>query len=240
MWDWASITLLIGSYFLGGIPLQYLLGRLKGVDLGNEYDKHISLFRKVGPALGVVGVVGDIAKGIVPVVIANLLGWDTTVAALAGLAVLVGQMWPVYNKFDGEKGNTTGIGTALALAPRASSVMITIIAAGAFIRTIPRLLSKEQSTSEKLKFGGPPSNSLPIGMAIGFAMFPVATTSWLGTWFAHPLSTTLVATTMFVLVMLRRATANVRKDFKSGGSKIKIILNRLLLDRGFWDKPKEQ
>ena len=95
MWNWASILLVIGSYFLGGIPLQYLLGRLKGVDLRNEYDMHIGLFRKVGPALGLIGVIGDIAKGIVPVLIANLMGWDALVAGLAGLAVLIGQMWSV-------------------------------------------------------------------------------------------------------------------------------------------------
>jgi glycerol-3-phosphate acyltransferase PlsY len=240
MWDWASITLVIGSYFLGGIPLQYLLGRLKGVDLRNEYDMHIGLFRKVGPALGLIGIIGDIAKGIVPVLIANLMGWNTLVAALAGLAVLIGQMWSLYNKFDGEKGNTTGIGMALALAPRAAAVMVTCIAVGALIRTLPRLLSKKQSTSEKLRFGGPPSNSLPIGMFIGFAIFPIATTSWFSTWFSHPLSTTLIGIAMFVLIMLRRATSDVRKDFKSGGSKVKIVLTRLLLDRGFWEKPQQQ
>ena len=240
MWTWASILLVVVSYFLGAIPLQYLLGRLKGVDLGSEYDMHISLFRKVGPAVGVIGVIGDITKGILPVLIANLLGWDTLVAALAGLAALIGQMWPVYNKFDGEKGNTTGIGMALILAPRACAVMVTCMAIGAFIRTAPRLLSKKQSTSEKLRFGGPPSNSLPIGMVIGFAIFPIATTSWFSTWFAHPLSTTLIASAMFTLVMLRRATADVREDFKSRGSRTKIVLNRLLLDRGFWHKPKEK
>jgi len=240
MWDWASITLVVGSYFLGGIPIQYFLGRLKGVDLGNEYDMHISLFRKVGPAVGVIGVVGDIAKGVIPVIIANLLGWDTLVAALAGLAALTGQMWSIYNKFNGEKGNTTGVGMAWALAPRAFAVTATCMAIGISIRTIPRLFSKKQSTSEKMRFGGPPSNSGPIGMFIGFAIFPIATTSWFGTWFAHPLSTTLIGVGMFVLIMLRRATTNVRKDFKSGGSKTKIVLNRLLLDRGFWDKPKEQ
>jgi glycerol-3-phosphate acyltransferase PlsY len=240
MWNWASILLVIGSYLLGGIPLQYLLGRLKGVDLRNEYDMHIGLFRKVGPALGIIGVIGDIAKGIVPVLVANQMGWDTLVAALAGLAALIGQMWPINNRFNGEKGNTTGIGMSLALAPRSSAVMITCIAVGAFVRTIPRLLSKNQSTSEKLRFGGPPSNSLPIGMVIGFAVFPIETTSWFSTWFAHPLSTTLVGTAMFVLVMLRRATSDIRKDFKSGGSKVKIVLNRLLLDRGFWEKPQQQ
>jgi len=240
MWNWASILLVIGSYLLGGIPLQYLLGRIKGVDLRNEYDMHIGLFRKVGPALGIIGVIGDIAKGIVPVLVANQMGWDTLVAALAGLAAIIGQMWPIYNRFNGEKGNTTGIGMSLALAPRASAVMVTCMAIGAFIRTIPRLLSKNQSTSEKLRFGGPPSNSLPIGMVIGFAVFPIATTSWFSTWFAHPLSTTLVGTAMFVLVMLRRATSDIRKDFKSGGSKAKIVLNRLLLDRGFWEKPQQQ
>jgi glycerol-3-phosphate acyltransferase PlsY len=242
MWNWASILLVIGSYFLGGIPLQYLLGRLKGVDLRNEYDMHIGLFRKVGPALGLIGVIGDIAKGIVPVLIANLMGWDALVAGLAGLAVLIGQMWSVYNKFDGEKGNTTGIGMSLALAPRAAAVMVTCIAVGAFIRTIPRLLSKSQSTSEKLRFGGPPSNSLPIGMFVGFAMFPIATTAWFSTWFANQLSlpTTFVGVAMFVLIMLRRATSDIRKDFKSGGSKVKIVFTRLLLDRGSWEKPEQQ
>lgn len=240
MWNWASILLVVGSYFLGGIPIQYYLGRLRGVDLKGEYDMHISLFRKVGPAVGVLGVVVDMAKGAIPVLVANLLGWDVLVAALAGLAALIGQMWSIYNKFDGEKGNTTGIGMAVALAPRAAAVMVTFIAIGAFIRTIPRLLKKDQTNSERLRFGGPPSNSLPIGMVIGFAMFPIATTSAFSTWFAHPLSTTLVAMGMFLLVMLRRATANVREDFKSGHSKVKIVLNRLLLDRGFWDTKQEQ
>jgi glycerol-3-phosphate acyltransferase PlsY len=240
MWNWANILLVVGSYFLGGLPIQYYLGRLRGVDLKGEYDMHISLFRKVGPAVGVLGVIVDMAKGAIPVLVANLMGWDVLVAALAGLAALIGQMWSIYNKFDGEKGNTTGIGMAVVLAPRAAAVMVTFIAIGAFIRTIPRLLKKDQTNSERLRFGGPPSNSLPIGMVIGFAMFPIATTSVFSTWFAHPLSTTLVATGMFLLVMLRRATANVREDFKSGHSKVKIVLNRLLLDRGFWDMKQEQ
>jgi hypothetical protein len=40
---------------------------------------------------------------------------------------------------------------------------------------------------------------------------------------------------LFVLIMIRRATANVRKDFRSGRSKLWIIITRMLLDRGFWD-----
>lgn len=242
MWSWASVTLVVGSYFLGGIPLQYLLGRLKKVDLRGEYDMHISLFRKVGPVLGAIGVIGDIAKGAIPVLVANLLGWHTTVAALAGLAALIGQMWSIYNKFDGEKGNTTGIGVAFALAPRAFTVMITCIAIGAFIRTIPRLLRRGRSTSKNLLLGGPPSNSLPIAMVIGFTMFPIATTSWFSTWFANPwsLSTTFVGVGMVLLILFRRATAGVRQDFETRRSKLKIVLNRLLLDRGFWDLEEGQ
>ena len=240
MWTWASILLIVVSYFLGGIPLQYLLAKLKGVNLSGEYDMHIALFRKVGPALGIIGAVGDITKGFIPIIIANLTGMNTVIAALAGLSVVTGQMWSIFNKFDGEKGNTTGIGMALALAPRGAAAMVIVIAIGAFTRTIPRLLKKGQTTRERLTFGGPPSNSLPIGMCIGFGLLPFVTTSLFSTWFGHPLATTLVATAMFVLVLLRRATADVKKDFSTGKSKTKIVLSRLLLDRSFYNVDPSQ
>ena len=230
---WANVILIIGAYLLGAIPLQYLLGRLKGFDLRDEYDLHISLWRKVGPAIGLIGILGDFAKGIIAVLVANLLGFEPLIVALTGLAAVIGQMWPVFFKFDEGKGNTTGIAMAGALVPRSTLIFLIPIIIGAAIRTAPRWLKKNQDLSQRLKFAGPASNSLPIGMAIGFAFIPLSTSSLFGTWFEQPIEITLIGVALFALIMIRRATAGVRADFKSGASKLSIVINRLLLDRGF-------
>ena len=62
MWD--ELVLLLGSYLLGAFPLLYLLGRFRGVDLRQEEDMHIGLWRKVGRVEGALGIGGDFAKGV--------------------------------------------------------------------------------------------------------------------------------------------------------------------------------
>lgn len=232
MW-WQITILLIAAYLLGGIPLQYLLGRLKGLDLRNEYDLHISLSRKAGPLFGFIGAFGDILKGIIVILAANLLNFSALVVSLAGLAAVTGQMWSVFSRFDGEKGNSIGVGVTAALAPRSFLIFAIPMATGALIRTIRRRQKNPQDSDRQSSLGEAPSNSLPIGMMIGFAMFPISTTALFGRWFQQPFEMTLVGAALFVLILIRRATAGIREDFKSGRNKLSIIVNRLVLDRGF-------
>ena len=96
------------------------------------------------------------------------LGFDLLVVTLAGVAVVSGQMWPIFAHFDGEKGNSTGLAMAGTLAPNPLCIALVPIVIGVTIRTVPRLLDGRQSLDERLKLGGPPSRSLPLGMAIGF------------------------------------------------------------------------
>ena len=67
MWD--DVLLIIGAYILSAIPVVYLLGRLRGFDLSKEEDMHISLWRKVGRREGFIGIMWDVVKGGVAVVI---------------------------------------------------------------------------------------------------------------------------------------------------------------------------
>ena len=134
----------------------------------------------------------------------------------------------MFLKFSGEKGNSTGIGMAAALSPLPFLYALIPMLVGSLVRTTPRLLDSTQSVDERLRLGGAPSLALPLGMLAGFAILPLS--SWL---LGRPLEITLVLVALFVLILIKRLTANIRKDLKGAGNKKSIILNRLLFDRGF-------
>ena len=224
----AGVALIVGSYLLGSVPLLYLLGRIRGVDLRREEDLHIALWRKVGRLEGILGIVGDLAKGVVPVLLGRALNLELSFIALGGLAAVIGQMWPVLFGFDGEKGNSTGGAMMIVLAPKAMLVALVPMLLGIVIRTAPRLLESGQSLNQWLRFSGPPSRCLPVGMALGFATLPAA--SW---WVGEPPEITLVCLALFLLIMLRRLTAGVGEDLRNSNNVVSILINRLLYDRSY-------
>src|SRR5512136_486262 len=134
-----NILWIIGAYLYGAVPVVYLIGRLRGVDLSQEEDMHISLWRKVGRIEGFFGILWDVVKGAIAVLVVDR-GLDLTdgVVAGVGVAVILGEMWPVFLKFRGEKSNTTGLGMAAALVFRAIPFILVPIVIGAGVRTIPR------------------------------------------------------------------------------------------------------
>jgi len=225
MWD--KVALIIGSYILGSFPLLYLLGRLHGVDLRKYDDMHIALWRHVGRVEGFVGVTFDFAKAVIVVLLArNVGGFDPGWVACAGVAAVAGQMWPVFLKFDGERGNSIGLAMSGALATYAMLLSLVPVIIGAAVRTIPRLRQRNQTLSEKLRFGGPPSLSLPLGMAGAFAVMPLA--AW---GVGQPREVVFAFVGLFVMIMLRRLTAKLREDLRKPTWKNRMLLNRLLFDR---------
>jgi len=214
---------------MGAIPVPYLLGRMRGVDLSQEEDMHISLWRKVGRGEGLVGITWDVIKGGVAVLIvdrASDFAWGTVVGV--GLAVIAGQMWSVFHRFKGEKGNTTGLGVSMALAYEAWPFLLAPLLVGAAVRTLPRLLDSTQSANERLKFGGPPSLSLPLGMLVAFALFPV------GCWYTDQPRLTIVAgIVILALIVVKRLTTGLRNDLETAMDKRRILLNRTLFDRSY-------
>jgi hypothetical protein len=161
------------------------------------------------------------------------LGWGVNssgyaVRAGVGLAVVVGEMWSVFLKFRGEKANTTGLGMSVALAYKAAPFILVPVAIGVFIRTFPRLFGSKESWNERLKFGGPPSLSMPLGMIIGFALLP------LGCWIMHlPWEVIIACVILFVLIAIKRIVTGLKKDFETTNNKKSILLNRFLFDRSY-------
>jgi glycerol-3-phosphate acyltransferase PlsY len=237
----ADIALVIGAYLLGSLPYMILLARARRVDLSKEDDLHMALWHKVGRLEGLSGVIVDILKGVIPIVIGFVFDFRLAVTAAAGVAALAGQMWPVFRRFDGERGNTTGIGIIIALtmyltatyAPLAYIVFIIFaipILIGIGFKVLPRMMQSNQTLSERLMFGGPVSNSMPLGMAAGFALAPLS--SWL---LRQPPEMTWALLAVFVVIMIRRLTVGLSKDLKETKTSIRsILINRLLYDRSYF------
>jgi len=116
---WADAALILGAYLLGSLPHLSALAKLRGIELDGDY--HLSLWEKAGPILWFTGTLGELAKGAIPTLIAKGLGFSLPIVALAGLAAVSGQMWPIFSRFDGEKGNSVGLAMAVALATRSSA-----------------------------------------------------------------------------------------------------------------------
>ncbi|HTW58348.1 MAG TPA: glycerol-3-phosphate 1-O-acyltransferase PlsY [Terriglobales bacterium] len=126
------------SYLLGSIPFGYLLVRMvRGEDVRQSGSGNIgatNVSRK-SPALGVLTLLLDAAKGLAAVLLAVSLSRSATVASnqyqvmsLAALFSVAGHMFPVWLRFRGGKGVATGLGSFAIIAPKA-----VLIAAAIFV-----------------------------------------------------------------------------------------------------------
>ena len=236
-----EIALIIGAYLLGSLPYMTLLARAHGVQLSNDEDMHFAVWSKIGRLWGLSGVIVDALKGVIPVIVGFSFHLDLAAIAASGVAAVAGQMWPVFRKFNGEKGNTPGIGFIIALtsyltattSPLAYLVFIIFaipVLIGGGIRTVPRMIAPGQSMDERLRLGGPFSNSMPLGMLTAFAIAPIASAC-----LRQPVEMTWGFLAVFVILMIRRLTAGITKDLKTAStSKRSILLNRFLYDRSYY------
>lgn len=234
------LILIIAFYFFGALPCMILIGRMRGIDLRNEPDLHQALWYKVGRRWGILGFLLDVFKGVLPVLAGFLLSLPLAVTACAALAPLCGQMWPVFRKFDGERGNTVSLGIVAALSIVNGQPLIIITAVcfaliGFIIRTAARWQKSGDTLDERLNLGGPPSLAFPLGVMLGFASCPV-TSALLG----QPLEITLTYLGALVLMLIRRVTGGLCNELRESKRPVNVIVNRLLFDRGEIQPPSQK
>ena len=115
--------LVVFAYLLGSIPTGLVLSRaLAGKDPRQQGSRNIgatNVMRTAGKALGIITLLGDVLKGLIPVVIAQWLVKEAYWVAGTGLAAFLGHCFPIYLRFKGGKGVATALGIFLPLAPLA-------------------------------------------------------------------------------------------------------------------------
>ena len=123
------LIVVIVAYLIGSIPFGYLIVRHKvGADIretGSGGTGATNVSRRAGKAAGVFTLVLDALKGVLAIIVAQLIIGESGssidwLTAAAAIAVIAGHIFPVWLRFRGGKGVATGVGVFLMLAPIAT------------------------------------------------------------------------------------------------------------------------
>jgi glycerol-3-phosphate acyltransferase PlsY len=116
--DLLTILVCLLGYLLGSIPFGLLLtsiaglGDIRGIGSGNIGATNVLRTGRRG--LAAATVVLDGLKGAVAVLIAQAVLRNQDTALFAGLAAVLGHLFPVWLGFKGGKGVATGLGVLIA------------------------------------------------------------------------------------------------------------------------------
>ena len=107
------------SYLLGTSSMSYYLAKLNQVDIRNKGSKNLGASNAMllmGWKAGILVAVHDAGKALLAVVLARVLFPQVAYGAeIAGVASVVGHVFPFWLKFKGGKGLASFIGMALGL-----------------------------------------------------------------------------------------------------------------------------
>ena len=124
-------TILLG-YFLGCSNMAVYIARLKKIDLrssgsGNPGTSNAVIL--MGWKIGILVGLHDIGKAYLAVALAKLLFPElAAVAEVAGIACVLGHIFPFYLKFKGGKGFASYIGMTLALNWKFALIVMVVVA----------------------------------------------------------------------------------------------------------------
>lgn len=126
-----EILLLIGAYLLGSVPTGLLLAKALGVNIRESGSGNIgatNVYRTIGRKLGIITLIGDCLKGLIPVLLAKSLGLPDVWVAAIGLAALLGHVFTIFLGFKGGKGVATALGVFLGTSPLSVLAALVIFA----------------------------------------------------------------------------------------------------------------
>ncbi len=126
-------AVLLAAYAIGSIPFALLLARTWGADLRQTGSGNLgaaNVLRASGVTAGVLVAVLDIAKGALSVLLAQRLSDSPSAPAFAGLAAIVGHIYPAWLRFRGGKGVATACGVFSVLTPIALPPALAIFFVG--------------------------------------------------------------------------------------------------------------
>lgn len=136
---WLSVSLIVIGYLTGSISAAIIVGRW--LDLpdprvaGSKNPGATNLLRIGGKKAGVLALLGDMLKGILPVLLAKWLDQPAAIMGAAGLAAFLGHLYPVFFGFRGGKGVATTLGVTLGLYwPAGLAALVTWLSVAVLFR----------------------------------------------------------------------------------------------------------
>lgn len=120
-----SIALIAFAYLLGSVSFAVVVSRVMGLQdprsYGSKNPGATNVLRTGNRYAAALTLLGDAAKGWVAVRLAAMavMAWGLPgyLVGLAGIAVFLGHVYPIFLKFKGGKGVATALGVLLGFQP---------------------------------------------------------------------------------------------------------------------------
>lgn len=137
-----NILLYLAAYLIAGIPFGYLLAKkFAGVDIKEEGSGNIGATNvlrvvkekdpKLAKKLGGITLFLDAIKGVLVILVAQMLGAPETVLWTIAVLAVMGHCFSAFLFFEGGKGVATGFGVLAVMMPIPALIAIVIWAVAA-------------------------------------------------------------------------------------------------------------
>ena len=118
------------AYLIGSLSAAIITCKLLGLPdprtQGSRNPGATNVLRIAGTKIAGLVLLGDMLKGLIPLMAARAFEVEDHILAAVGLAAFLGHLYPIYFGFHGGKGVATSLGILLGMAwPVAAAVLAT-------------------------------------------------------------------------------------------------------------------
>lgn len=108
------------AYLFGSISTAIITCKIMGLpdprQQGSGNPGATNVLRFGGKKAAIVTLLGDMLKGVIPVLAAKWYGFDALGLSLVAFAAFAGHLYPIFFRFQGGKGVATAFGCLVALS----------------------------------------------------------------------------------------------------------------------------
>ena len=158
------------AYLMGSIPFAHLLSRRRGIDLRRVGSGNVgatNVLRTVGVRAAVLAMLLDGVKGTMAVLVAERLTTGVALPVAAGLASVIGHVYPVWLRFRGGKGVATAAGAFAVLTPAALGVAAVVFLCAV---SLTRFISVGSMAGAVTLAAWALASDAPTGVGVGAAL----------------------------------------------------------------------
>jgi glycerol-3-phosphate acyltransferase PlsY len=144
----------LAGYLVGSVSTAIITCKLMGLEdprsVGSNNPGATNVLRHGGKKAAIITLIGDMLKGLVPVIAVTMIEPAAGAIALTGLGAFLGHVFPVYYGFKGGKGVATFYGVLLGFSWMAGIAALLIWLLTAFVSKISSLSALVSALSAPL------------------------------------------------------------------------------------------
>jgi len=133
----------LAGYLVGSVSTAIITCKLMGLEdprsVGSNNPGATNVLRHGGKKAAIITLIGDVLKGLIPVIVVSMIEPAAAAIAVTGLGAFLGHVFPVYYGFKGGKGVATYYGVLLGFSWLAGIAALVIWLLTAFISKISSL-----------------------------------------------------------------------------------------------------